>query len=85
MVRDVEQVCELLVEDLKTGLKSRTVTQSEYGALITEIKNCKSCIFFLYGYWVGTGKGMDVEQVCELLVEDLKTGLKSHTVTQSEY
>ena len=53
MVRDVEQVCELLVEDLKTGLKSRTVTQSEYGALITEIKNCKSTIFFLNGNWDG--------------------------------
>ena len=43
VVQDVKQVCELLVEDLKTGLKSQTVTQSEYGALITDIKNCK-CI-----------------------------------------
>lgn len=40
VVQDVKQVCELLVEDLKTGLKSRTVTQSEYGALITDIKKC---------------------------------------------
>ena len=30
------------MEDLKTGLKSLTVTQSEYGALITDIKNGKS-------------------------------------------
>ena len=30
------QVCELFVEGLKTGLKSCTVTQSEYGALITD-------------------------------------------------
>ena len=39
---DIGQVCKLLVEDLKTGLKSGTVTQSEYGALITDIKKGKS-------------------------------------------
>ena len=42
------------VEDLKTGLKSCTVTQSEYGALITDIKNCKSGIvtaFMGLGEW----------------------------------
>ena len=41
LIQDVEQVCELLVEDLKTGVKTGTLTPSEYGALITEIKNCK--------------------------------------------
>ena len=47
MIQDVEEVCGLLVEDLKTGLKYRTVTQSEYGALITDIKSCKSRIVLL--------------------------------------
>ena len=47
MVQDVEQVCESLVEDLKTVLKNLTVTQSNYGALITRIKNCKCSIVLL--------------------------------------
>ena len=51
MIQDVEEVCGLLVEDLKTGLKYRTVTQSEYGALITDIKSCKSRIVLLLWGW----------------------------------
>lgn len=40
-IQDVEHVCALLVEDLKTGLKLRTVTQTAAnGALLTALKNC---------------------------------------------
>ena len=51
MIQAVEEVCGLLVEDLKTGLKYRTVTQSEYGALINLLKSCKFSIVLLLWGW----------------------------------